>query len=322
MRGTGATRWTKVVAAAGLLAMVLVGIGGAELSRPGVAAAASSFPVTLHSGDGEVTIPTRPTRILSLSASSTQMLYAIGAGRQVVGVDKYSTWPPTAPRTSFTGAETSAEDYLPLHPDLVVFAYSTGTVVDQLRALHIPTLVLPPATDLAGVDAQLRELGAATGHLRHAQLVVRAVAADLARTARAARGRLRGKTYYVELDPTLYSATSATFIGSVFSLFGMRDIADAARKAGAYPQLSAEYLLKANPDYVILADHTCCGQDPATFAHRPGFSALRAVKDHDVFVVPDSVASQWGPHTLELFADTLRRDLVGATDRPGRTHRP
>lgn len=311
---TGRRAWGALVAV--LLAVALAGparTGASGASRPGRAArTGSGFPVVVTGGNGAVTIPARPTRILSLSPSATQMLYAVGAGSQVVGVDKYSTYPPGAPRTKFTGAETSAEDYLPLRPDLVVVAYGTGTVLAQLAALHIPALVLPPPSNLAGVDAQLRAVGEATGHVRHAGLVVRALGADLHAAARAAGRRLRGTTYYVELDPTLYSATSSTFIGSVLSLFGLRDVADAAAKAGAFPQLSAEYLLKANPDVVLLADGDCCGQDAATFAHRPGFSGLRAVRDHHVFVIPDSVVSQWGPHTLELLADAVRRDLLRA----------
>ncbi len=90
------------------------------------------------------------------------MLYAIGAGSQVVGVDKYSTYPPNAPRTKFTGYESSAEDYLYLRPDLVIFAFETGTLIQQLRVLHIPALLLPPATGMAGVDSQLA--GARDGH--------------------------------------------------------------------------------------------------------------------------------------------------------------
>ena len=302
---------TAVVAA-----VIAIALAGAGSTPSGASGRSRPFPTTVHSADGTVTIPRRPTRILSLSASATQMLYAIGAGPQVVGVDKYSTWPPDAPRTKFTGAETSAEDYLPLRPDLVILAYASGTMVAQLQALHIPVLVLPPAANLAGVDAQLAELGTATGHVAHDRLVGQALRTDLVQTARATHGALAGKTYYLELDPTLYSATSGTFVGSVFSLFGMRDIADAARKAGTYPQLSAEYLVKANPDFVVLADGGCCGQNPTTFSHRPGFSVLRAVKDHHVVVVPDSVASQWGPHTLEVLADLLRRDLGGAHPRP------
>jgi iron complex transport system substrate-binding protein len=281
----------------------------AEPAPAATSGATGTFPVSVHSGDGTVQIPSRPDRILSLSASATQMLYAIGAGNQVVGVDKYSTYPPDAPRTKFTGYESSAEDYLYLRPDLVIFAFETGTLVQQLRVLHIPALVLAPATSFAGVYSQLAELGQATGHESGARDVKSSLASYLSSTARRVGDAGRGKTYYIEVDPTYYTATSKTFIGAEFSLFGMRDIANAAQSADGYPQISAEYVLKENPDYVFLADTVCCQQTAATFARRPGFSVLTAVKLHHVVPVNDSVASQWGPHTIEAFVSLLARVL-------------
>ncbi|HVC24564.1 MAG TPA: ABC transporter substrate-binding protein, partial [Acidimicrobiales bacterium] len=237
-----------------------------------------------------------------------QMLYAIGAGGQVVGVDKYSTYPPNAPRTSFTGYESSAEDYLPLRPDLVILAFDTSHLVAQLHSLHIATLVLPPATTVAGADTQIRELGRATGHAAAAGTVVVSIHDDLAKVVRSVGTRAAGRTYYIELDPTYYSATSKTFIGSLFSRFGMVDVADAAGRASSgYPQLSAEYLVKSNPDYVFLADTVCCAQSARTFAARPGFAGLRAVHLDHVIPVNDSTASEWGPHSLETFAALIAR---------------
>lgn len=251
-----------------------------------------------------------PTRILCLSASATQMLYAIGAGRQVIGVDKYSTYPPGTPLTKFTGYETSAEDYLYLKPDLVIFAFPTN-LVKQLKLLGIASLVLSPATSFANVYSQLAELGAVTGHRAGALAAESSLEAHVAAAVRTAGGAGRGDTYYIELDPDYYyTATSKTFIGAEFSLFGMIDVADPAAHGSAYPAISAEYVLKENPDYVFLADTVCCHQTPATFAARPGFGILRAVKLHHVIGVNDSVASQWGPHTIESFvrliAGTLR----------------
>ena len=267
------------------------------------------FPVDVNDADGAVRIATRPGRLLSLSASATQMLYAIGAGSQVVGVDKYSTYPADAPRTKFTGYESSAEDYLYLHPDLVIFAFQTN-LIKQLRDLGIPALVLPPATTIAGVYAQMTELGTATGHRVGAKNAESSVDAAIAAGVHTAEGAGHGDTYYIELDPRYYyTATSKTFIGAEFSLFGMRDIADAAGHGTAYPAISAEYLLKQNPDYVFLADTVCCRETPSTFAHRPGFAILKAVKLHHVVPVNDSVASQWGPHTIELFVSLLARTL-------------
>ena len=293
-----------------LWATTLILVAGLAFAAGTPAASASpkpgaAFPVSVHSSDGTVRIPSRPERILCLSASATQMLYAMGAGSQVVGVDKYSTYPPDAPRTTFTGYESSAEDYLYLHPDIVIFAFETGTLIQQLQALHIPALLLPPATSMAGVYSQLAELGVATGHTTGAEKVQSSLQSRLATTVREAGDAGRGKTYYIELDPTFYTATSSTFIGAEFSLFGMRDIANGAGHGSAYPQISAEYVLKENPDYVFLADTVCCQQDATTFAHRPGFGILSAVKLHHVIGVNDSVAAQWGPHTIETFVGLL-----------------
>ncbi len=288
---------------AALLASAASASGTATAGRrPG----GDGFPVTVQSADGRVRIPARPTRILSLSASATEMLYAIGAGHQVVGVDKYSTWPPNAPRTSFTGYESSAEDYLPLRPDLVVLAFDENHLVAQLEALRIPVLLLPAVSTIQGAEQQVSELGLATGHregaIRANATIDRAISAAVA----SARGHGRGDTYYVEIDPTYYSATSRTFIGALFSRFGMRDIADRALKASSgYPQLSAEYVLAADPDYVFLADTICCGVTAKSFAARPGFSNLRAVRLGHVVAVRDSVASEWGPHSLEAFVAVI-----------------
>jgi len=275
------------------------------------AAASATFPVTVVSGDGAVTVPSRPTRILCLSASATQMLYAMGAGPQVVGVDKYSTYPPNAPRTKFTGAETNAEDYLYLHPDLVIFAYSEGTLVKQLKDLHIPALVLGPASTFAGIDNQIALLGKATGRLAGARAEEGSLNAFLARSASRAANAGKGKTYYIELSPgpDYYTATSGTFIGAELSLFGMRDIANPAGHGSDYPEISAQYILKANPDYIFLADTVCCKVTVANFARRPGFGSLGAVRLHHVIGVNDSVASQWGPHTVELFVGVISKAL-------------
>lgn len=321
-------RAVAMVSAVLLLAGLLAGWGGAPAgaapttSRPariGLTGASgrggAAFPVSVSSADGTVRIPSRPTRILSLSASATQMVYAIGAGPQVVGVDKYSTYPPDAPKTQFSGYETDAEDYLPLRPDLVILAFDESDMVAQLKTLGIPTLLLPPASTLAGAYRQIVELGEATGHRDAAAREVASEKGLLARTTATAGDEARGKSYYVELDPTLYTATSNTFIGALFGKLGMRDIANAAGHGSSYPQLSAEYLVKANPDYVFLADTICCQQTAATFASRPGFSGLRAVRLHHVIPVNDSLASEWGPHSMEGFLQVVAR----AVDTRGRT---
>ena len=290
-----------------LIAVTAAACGGSGSSTNASAVTTPSFPVKVTATNGAVTIPARPHRILSLSASATQMLFAMGAGTQVVAVDKYSTYPANAPRTQLTGFETSAETYVPYHPDLVVLAQdSGGTVVAQLGLLRVPTLVLGPATTLADAYSQIAVLGQATGNTPAAGQEVAAMKSRIQAITASAGARGHGRTYYIEIDPTLYTDTSHTFAGALFSQLGMVNVADPADHTGSgYPQLNAEFLIAANPQVVVLADTTCCGQTAQSFAARPGFSSIEAVRNHRILAVDDSLASEWGPHTVESFYEQL-----------------
>ena len=304
---------------AAVVAVVVIGLTGcASKPRPAPAAqAAGSFPVTVTAGNGTVAIPGRPARIVSMSATSTEMLYAIGAGPQVVAVDKYSTDPPNAPTTSFTGSETSAEGYMTFRPDLVVLAFDTGhNLVAQLGLLHVATLLLPPATSMDDTYRQFEELGQATGHASAAAREVASIRQQLDSIAGSVGNRARGLTYYQEIDNTLYTATSKTFIGALYARLGMVNISDPADHQGSgYPQLSAEYLIKADPDVVFLADTKCCGETPATFGSRPGYSVMRAVRLGHVFPIADPIASEWGPRVVD-FLRTVADDVTHMTSSP------
>lgn len=310
------------------LAVAIAGLlGGCTSGSKPVAAPASpavgAFPVTVTSQDGPVTIPATPTRIVSMSATATQMLYAIGAGKQVVAVDKYSTDPPGAPTTNFTGSETGPEGYMTFRPDLVVVAFDTGkTLVAQLKLLHVATLLLPPAASINDTYDQFKELGLATGHLAAANAEVASIGRQLDTIAASVGNRAKGLTYYQEVDNTLFTATSKTFIGALYARLGMVNIADPADKDGSgYPQLNAEFLIQANPDLVFLADTVCCGQTAATFGARPGFATLRAVQQGHVYPLVDSVASEWGPRVVD-FLQTVANDVEQETASPSATVSP
>ena len=109
-----------------------------------------------------------------------------------------------------------------------------------------------------------------------------------------------GATVYHELDPSFFSATSTTFVGRVYGLFGLRNIADAAPGGSEYPQLSPEFVISSNPDLVVLADTVCCGQTVATVASRPGWSNLKAVRNRSILRMDDSIASRWGPRLVNF----------------------
>jgi iron complex transport system substrate-binding protein len=242
-----------------------------------------------------------PQRIVSLSATATESLFAIGAGKQVVAVDDQSDYPKQAPRTSLSGFTPNVEAIVGYRPDLVVVAYDPNGLVGTLRGLGIRVLVQNAATTLDGAYAQIGQLGRLTGHAKEAVAVVARMKTRIGELVAKSTRRARGLTVYHELEPDLYSATSSTFIGRVYALFGLKNIADAADTGGTgYPKLSPEYVVSENPDVVVLADIRCCGQSPRTVAARPGWSHVAAVRTGTIVRVDDSIASRWGPRIVDF----------------------
>jgi iron complex transport system substrate-binding protein len=250
-----------------------------------------------------------PHRIVSLSPTSTEDLFALGAGKQVVAVDQDSNYPARAPRTSLSGFTPNVEAVANYHPDLVVISYDPGNFASQLRALGIKVVFEAAANNLKQAYGEILQLGRLTGHNAGAKAVVHSMQTHLAAIVRSVPNARRHLRVYHELDQTYYSATSSTFIGSIYKLFGFKDIADAASgaaAAGGYPQLSAEYIIAANPQIIVLADTKCCQQTEATVAARPGWSVISAVQHNRVVGVDDDVASRWGPRIVQ-FARAVAR---------------
>jgi iron complex transport system substrate-binding protein len=311
--------WARVLLAAALLLAVPACAGSRSTPRTGPAPTTerAAFPVTLRAANGPVTIPARPTRIVSLSPTATEMLFAIGAGSQVVAVDQDSNYPSQAPRTRLSGTQPNVEAIAGYRPDLVVLSYDPSGVVKALGKLSIPVLLQPAASTLDDTYAQIEQLGAATGHVADSAHLVASMKADIERLVASAPKFDHPLTYYHELDPTLFTATSRTFIGQIYGLLGLRNIADRAKgAAGGYPQLSAEYVVEADPDLIFLADTKCCGQSRATVARRPGWDQIAAVRDGAVFELDDDVASRWGPRVVD-FLRTVVRDLSLVRSRVG-----
>jgi iron complex transport system substrate-binding protein len=269
----------------------------------------AAFPVTVTDDTRDVTLDTAPTAIVSLSPAATEMLFALGAGDLVVAVDDFSNFPPEAPTTDLSGFNPNVEAILAYEPDLVVLSGDSNDVVAGLTAVGVPVLQYGAANTFDAAFDQLRSIGAATG--TDADVLVGEITTDLDRIA-ASVDVEPGLTYYHELSTDLFSATSATFIGEVYGLFDMVNIADAADPDGfGYPQLSAEYLVEQDPDYVFLACTVFCGETVDTFSAREGLGTLTAVAEGDVVELNDDIASRWGPRMVEFaedVADALAAD--------------
>jgi iron complex transport system substrate-binding protein len=297
-----------------VLTTAAAGCGGTHASSAGGSSASASagtgsFPTMVMAANGAVHISRRPASIVSLSPTATEMLYAIGAGRQVRAVDADSDYPAQAPRTKLSYLDPNVEALVAEKPDLVIISSSTtNSLAKRLAGYSIPVLELPAPAGLSGVYAEFDQLGRATGNLPQAEHEVSSLRAQISQIRAAVPSRSAPPTYYYELDQTYFSVTSATFIGKLLGLLGMKSIADAARgaaAAGGYPQLSAEYIIKANPDYIILADTVCCHQSISTLRSRPGWAGLAAVRFGHVILLNDDIASRWGPRIVDLLRVVL-----------------
>lgn len=284
------------VAAASLLVAACGSSAAASLRS--AAAPRPAFPLTVKAANGAVTIPRQPRRIVSLSASATEDLFAVGAGKQVVAVDSYSTYPKQAPHTKLSAYKPNLEAIARYRPDLVVISDDMNHIAEDLAKLHVPVLLEPAAANLSAVYGEIDQLGKATGHTRGAADTIATMRRQIAAIVRSVPRPARPLSVYHELDQTYYSATSHTFIGQMYTLLGLQNIADKATGGGDYPQLSAEYIIASNPDLIVLADTVCCGQTRASVAARPGWSNIQAVKTGEIVPINDSIASEWGPRIV------------------------
>jgi iron complex transport system substrate-binding protein len=241
-----------------------------------------------------------PHRIVSLSPTATESLFAVGAGNQVIAVDDQSDYPKQAPRTKLSGFTPNVEAIASYKPDLVVLSFDTGGVAASLQKLKIRVVTQPAAQNLNQAYAQILQLGRVTGHLAKAKAVVRRMQQRIATTL-AKAPRNSSLTVFHELEPDLYSATSNTFIGKIYALFGLKNIADAADSTNSgYPKLSNEYIIASNPSLIVLADTRCCGQTAQTVSSRPGWNTISAVRNHAIVRIDDSIASRWGPRVVDF----------------------
>ena len=276
-------------------------------SRRSIATIAASLLFLAACGDGSESQNSSSAgdcdvRIVSLSPTATEMLYGIDAGDCVVAVDSLSTYPADVADkvTDISAYEPSAEVILAYEPTHVLISYDPG-IVDQLTAAD-PNIVIwtgDAASSLDGVYAQITELGEATGRSAEAEELIASMKQRIAKATDGVTAPA-GTSIFYELDDTLYSVTSNTFVGSLMEPFGVTNIADGVEDGNDYPQLNAEAIIAANPTVIFLADTKCCGQTAETVSARPGWSEIAAVQNGNIVELDDDIASRWGPRVVDL----------------------
>jgi iron complex transport system substrate-binding protein len=260
---------------------------------------AVKFPVTVDDAGGPVTIESQPARIVSLSSTATEMLFAVGAGDQVVAVDEFSTYPEEAPVTDLSGFTPNIEAIVGYDPDLVIVSFDPGELQSGLEAVGVTSLLLPTALSLDDSYSQIEVIGAATGHTGNAAEVVLGMQSDIEEIV-ASTEVPEGLSFYHEVDATLFSASSHSFLGQIYAILGLENIADAADPdATGFPQLASEYVVSQDPDLIFLGDIDY-GVTPESLADRPGWAEMTAVLNGSIVGVEAYLASNWGPRVVEL----------------------
>jgi len=269
-----------------------------EAAAGATAPDAGAFPVEVTDSTGNaVTLVQPPQRIVSLSAGHTETLYAIGAGDQVAAVDNTSDCPNAVNDLSKVDAFVpSVEQIAGLEPDLVVIFFDPGDLQSSLQGLDISVLNLAAPESVQGVYDQMALLGEATGHSEDAERV----AGEMKEAVGEVQSRLEGlpeaSTVFHEIDTKYFSAGSGTFIGDLYGMLGAANIADVTGQA--YPQMSAEAIIQADPDVIVLADEDA-GESLETVKARPGWGSVSAVKNDRIYVIDTDIVSRPGPRLVE-----------------------
>ena len=292
------------------LPIAMVAIVFASVLASPAQAAATKYPLTVKFGGYTTKIAKKPIKIISLSPSATEILYAIGAGSQILAVDNLSNYPAGAPVSEISAFEPSVEAILAKKPDLVLLSIDS-TKAPQIRnalvKLGIPVLMEKAPATLKDVYAENTLLARVTDRQAEGVKLNASMAKSIKDTLAKAKKSSKIRIFH-ELDDTYFSATSNTFIGKVYKSFGVVNIADAAAGAdnSGYPQLSAEYLLKSDPQVIFLADAQY-GVTADSVSKRAGWSQISAVKNKKIVELPADVPSRWGPRLVDFYK------LIGAS---------
>ncbi|GIG86286.1 ABC transporter substrate-binding protein [Plantactinospora endophytica] len=256
---------------------------------------------------GVVACAPDPIRIVSLSPSATETLFAIDLGEQVVAADNQSDHPPEAPdEEDLSGFQPDSSLIAEHDPDVVVLANDVqdargGRIIANLEKLGIKVLLQSAPGSLDELYDQVTRLGEELSVQESAKALVRRIDSEIRSISAEAPAGSKGLHYYHEVDTNYYTSTSKTFVGSVYALFGLRNIADPLDRAGTgFPQLTDDDVIEANPDLIFLADTECCGQSIATVRSRPGWLKITAVRTGSVIPLDDDLASRWGPRVVDL----------------------
>lgn len=269
--------------------------------------------MTIIDGTGrEVTLATKPERIISLLPSNTEILFAVGAGDQVVGVTSYCNYPPEASSRDQVGGITvqsiSIETIIALEPDLVLTNPAQSEITETLTETGLTVIVLDPAT-LEDIYANIELVGRVTGHPAEAATLV----ANLRNRTEAVKKAVAAipeeeklSVFYEVWHDPLITAGPNTFIGQIIELAGGRNIFADLKED--WPQVSAEVVVTHNPAVILGPESHGSELTAEKIGVRPGWANIDAVQNDRVYLLDPDAVSRPGPRIVEMLEE-IARDL-------------
>ncbi len=263
----------------------------------------ASFPRTLvDNADRKVTFDKQPERIVSLSAASTESLYALGLQDKVVGVDDYSDYPAEAKQKEKVGgfSKPNFEKIVNLAPDLILATdLHTKTVVPELENRGFKVIVFKPET-ISDVPANIRMLADLCGATAKGEALTKDFESRLEAVKTKMKDVKERPRIFFEIDPKLITVGPGTFIDDMITLAGGANIAADAKTA--WPTMSPEAIVLKNPQLIILSDHgsDAGGVTPEMVKARPGWDETDAVKNNRIVELADrDLTDRPGPRAIE-----------------------
>jgi iron complex transport system substrate-binding protein len=267
-----------------------------EKEYPGTEPDASNFPLQLADDSGkQVKLDAPPSRIVSLSAAHVEVLYAIGAGDQLIAGDLFSDCPAAATELEHLDSFTpSVEAITALEPDLVLIFFDPGGLRDSLEGAGVDVFMLNSPESVSGVLDQMEQIGQITGHLKEAGDYVAGMNARIEEIV-SGLPDTEPPTVFHEVENTLFTAGPGSFVGDLYDILEALNIAEATGEP--FPQMSAEAVIAAAPEVIILADEEA-GESAETVAARPGWDSIPAVQRGRIHAVDPDIVSRPGPRLI------------------------
>lgn len=236
-------------------------------------------------------------KIISLSTTHTEIIQSLGAENTLVGVDAFSE--VDFPVEVIDAYTVTAEELVPLNPDVVIIAFDFNGIVEGLEAQEINYVLLPPARNLDDVYAQITNIGEIVNKKSEASSTIRDMKLEINRIIN--KYNYQDITVYHEIGYTygIYSVNSESLVGEIYNLLGVTNIANSEEDpyGSGYPALSEEMVIESNPDFIVVGHSDYLNKD---LSIRGGWSDISAVQNSRVFFVDDTLASNWGTTTLQL----------------------